>query len=307
MEHSEDLDIDAIRRETPGCAEVLHLDSAGSSLMPESVLAAQLDHLNLEARIGGYAAREAAAERIEAAYAAIARLIGAAPTEIALQEHATAAWAQAFGAFRFEPGDRILTAETEYASNYLAFLRAARDSGASIEVVTSDDSGALSVPALENLIDARVKLIAVTHVPTNGGLVNPAAEIGRVARAGVQGDEAIEIEVDLAIRDGWHVNSDQPLSDELIATVLTIDPDRGGWSLDGVEYPPADTVHLGFQDEPLNVFQGDVTLKARAIPGNSGFGVVLLRLKIQACDDRVCLKPEELVLEIPAPKSKPAA
>src|SRR5690606_24848060 len=88
----------------------------------------------------------------------------------------------AFHAFRFEPGDRILTAEAEYASNYIAYLRARERWAVSVEVVPSDASGRLDVEALERMLDERVKLIAVTHVPTNGGLVNPAEAIGRVAR-----------------------------------------------------------------------------------------------------------------------------
>src|SRR3546814_7111453 len=87
---------------------------------------------------------------------------------------------------RFRPGDRILTAQAEYASNYSAFLHAARRMGVTVEPVPDDTHGQLSVEALRDMIDERVKLIAVTHVPTNGGLVNPAAAIGAVARgAGV--------------------------------------------------------------------------------------------------------------------------
>ena len=180
------LDIDGLRAETPGCASVLHFDNAGSSLMPARVLAAQSEHLELEARVGGYAAAEQARERIEAVYHSIAGLIGAAPDEIALVENATVAWAQAFGAFRFAADDRIVTAESEYASNYLCFLKAARDQGVEIAVAPSGPDGLVSLAALEALLDERTKLVALTHVPTNGGLVSPAAEVGRLARrAGV--------------------------------------------------------------------------------------------------------------------------
>jgi selenocysteine lyase/cysteine desulfurase len=89
----------------------------------------------------------------------------------------------AFYALPFAPGDRILTARAEYASNVIAFLQIAQRTGTVVEVVPSDESGQISVDALERMIDDRVKLIAITHVPTNGGLVNPAAAVGKVARA----------------------------------------------------------------------------------------------------------------------------
>jgi len=176
------IDVERARRDTPGCAHVLHFNNAGAALMPRPVLDAVTAHLELEARIGGYEAAERAAETIEGAYDAAARLLGCGRDEIAFVENATRAWDMAFYSIGFKPGDRILTAVAEYASNYIAYLQTTHRTGAVVEVVPNDEHGQISVDALRKAIDDRVKLIAVTHVPTNGGLVNPAAAVGRVAR-----------------------------------------------------------------------------------------------------------------------------
>lgn len=168
------LDVERARWETPGCEDVLHFNNAGSSLMPEPVLRATVGHLELEARMGGYEAaarEEKAAERV---YGTAAQMLGCGPDEVAVIENATRAWDMAFYSTPFSPGDRILTAQAEYASNFIAFLQVARRTGASVEVVPNDESGRLSVEALRGMMDGRVKLVAMTHVPTNGGLVNPA-------------------------------------------------------------------------------------------------------------------------------------
>jgi selenocysteine lyase/cysteine desulfurase len=179
---SASIDVARARRETPGCERVLHFNNAGAALMPEPVIAAVTAHLEREAQIGGYEAADEAHDAIERVYDSAARLLGCARDEIAVIENATRAWDMAFYAIPFQPGDRILTARAEYASNYIAYLQIARKTGAVVEVVPDDETGQLSVEALRQMADERVRLIAVTHVPTNGGLVNPAAEIGAVAR-----------------------------------------------------------------------------------------------------------------------------
>jgi selenocysteine lyase/cysteine desulfurase len=177
------IDVERARRETPATADLLHFNNAGASLPPAPVLETQIRHLQLEAAIGGYEAAAAADDRLQRVYDSIAALINGRREEVALVENATVAWDMAFYSLPLGAGDRILTARAEYASNYIAFLQVARRSGAVIDVIPSNGSGEIDVAALERMIDARVKLIAITHVPTNGGLVNPAAEIGRVARA----------------------------------------------------------------------------------------------------------------------------
>jgi selenocysteine lyase/cysteine desulfurase len=177
------IDLDRVRRDTPAAADLIHFNNAGAALPPTAVVETQIAHLEREAEIGGYEAAEEARKRREGVYDSVARLLNCDRSEVALVENATVAWDMAFYALSFATGDRILTAEAEYASNYIAFLQVAKKTGAVVETVPSEATGELSVDALERMIDGRVKLIAVTHVPTNGGLVNPAEEIGRVARA----------------------------------------------------------------------------------------------------------------------------
>lgn len=181
-----EFELQRAREDTPGCERVLHFNNAGASLMPKQVLRATIDHLQLEAQIGGYEAAEQAHDQVENVYAAVASLINCDRDEVAIIENATRAWDMAFYSIPFKAGDRILTSIAEYASNYIAYLQVAHKTGAVVEPIPNDESGQLDVAALREMLDDRVKLIAITHIPTNGGLVNPAAEVGKVAReAGV--------------------------------------------------------------------------------------------------------------------------
>jgi cysteine desulfurase/selenocysteine lyase len=177
-----DDEVASLRADTPGCATVAHLNNAGASLMPRPVWDAVRTHLESELTCGGYEAAADAAPAIQDTYAALADLVGAHADEIAVAENATRAWDMAFYGVDVQPGDRILTGHAEYVSQHLALLHVARRTGATVEVVPDDEHGQLSVEALSAAMDERVRVVSLVHVPTFGGLVNPAAEVGRVVR-----------------------------------------------------------------------------------------------------------------------------
>ncbi len=176
------LNIEKLRSETPGCKNVVHFNNAGAALPPLAVTNSMKEHLELEASIGGYEAAQAAVDKSEKIYDLAAKLINCDREEIAFVENATRAWDMAFYSLKFNKGDRIITAMSEYASNYLAFLHCAKHTGAVIDVVENDSFGQLDVGDLKNKINDKVKLIAITHIPTQGGLVNPAEEVGKIAK-----------------------------------------------------------------------------------------------------------------------------
>jgi selenocysteine lyase/cysteine desulfurase len=177
------IDVAAARADTPGVAFVTHFNNAGASLPPRQVPDTIAAYLREESRYGGYEVAEAHADDLSSVYDTLATLVGADRSEIAITDSATRAWDSVFSAMTFREGDRILTTSSEYASNVIAFLQAARRSGLSVEFVPNRPTGEIDPDYLDTMIDERVRLIAINHVPTNSGLVNPAADVGRVAKA----------------------------------------------------------------------------------------------------------------------------
>jgi selenocysteine lyase/cysteine desulfurase len=170
------------RNDTPAAlAGRIHLNNAGAALMPLPVLAAVKQHLDREVRLGGYEAADDAAEAISAAYASVAALIGAAPHNIAFVENATVGFAQALSAFDFENGDVILTTRNDYISNHLMYFALAARRG--VRIVHADDlpEGGVDPDSVRAGIQREhPRLVALTWVPTNSGLVQSAEAVGEI-------------------------------------------------------------------------------------------------------------------------------
>jgi selenocysteine lyase/cysteine desulfurase len=177
------VDIARLRSETPGCAERIHLNNAGAALMPEPVIRAVQDHIALESRIGGYEAEDACRDAVDAAYRSVAELIGTKPENIAFTENATASFVQALSSVPFERDDVILTTRNDYASNQIQFLSLQARLGVRVLRAPDQAAGGVEVQALAELVRRhRPRLVCVTHVPTNSGLVQDVGAVGSVCR-----------------------------------------------------------------------------------------------------------------------------
>lgn len=176
------FDVARARALTPGCDHVIHFNNAGCGLMSQPVLDTVLEHTRLEAMMGSYEAAAKKAEAVNAVYSSFATLLNCRADEIALTDGATQSWHRAFHSVPLKPGDRVLTADNEYNSNWLSLRRRCNQVGASLEVVPSDADGLIDIGALKGMLDEHVKLVAITQITNSNGKVNPVEEVGAALR-----------------------------------------------------------------------------------------------------------------------------
>ncbi|HYS54735.1 MAG TPA: aminotransferase class V-fold PLP-dependent enzyme [Thermoanaerobaculia bacterium] len=175
--------LDRWRADTPGCANVIHLSNAGASLMPRPVIDAMVGHINREANFGAYESADDAADAVQRSYANVAELLGAQPRNVAVVENATVAFFQALSAFDFKAGDVVVTTRNDYISNQLAYLSLAKRQGVEIRRADDLESGGVDPQSVRDLLrDPKVRLLAVTWVPTNSGLIQPVERLGQIAQ-----------------------------------------------------------------------------------------------------------------------------
>jgi len=177
---STEFSLAAVRAATPGVDEVIHVNNAGSALPPTVVTDTVVDYLRREEAIGGYEAADEADGRLEAVYDSLGALVGAPRQHMAVIENATRAWDMAVYAYPFGPGDRIVTCRAEYVSNVLAFLQLEKRFGIEMVLIDDDATGQIDLDQVDAELAKGAAMMAMTHIPTSGGLINPAEAVGEL-------------------------------------------------------------------------------------------------------------------------------
>ncbi len=182
-----DKELATFRKDTDGCSNVIHLNNAGAALMPNPVTQTVLEHIKLESQIGGYEASALRNTAIQQFYEQAAMLINCKPSNIAFTASATDSYTRALSSIPFLQGDIILTDNDDYISNQIQFLSCKKRFGIGIVRIKNAPGGGVDLEDLEQkLIKLQPRLLAITHIPTNSGLVQPVKQIADIYKSYTQ-------------------------------------------------------------------------------------------------------------------------
>ncbi|MEP2668152.1 MAG: aminotransferase class V-fold PLP-dependent enzyme [Cyclobacteriaceae bacterium] len=177
------MNIDEIRKDTPGCTSKIHFNNAGASLPPDAVANAIRDYISFESLTGGYEAADIKKAEIEEFYVSAAKLINTNENNIAFTSSATNSFSLALSSIPFEHGDTILIANEDYISNQIAFLSLQQRMGIKLVRAKSLSTGGVDLDDMEGLINTHhPKLVSLTQVPTNTGLIQPVEAVGKMCK-----------------------------------------------------------------------------------------------------------------------------
>ena len=177
------MNINQLRADTPGCATKVHFNNAGASLMTRQTIEAQKSYLNHESVTGGYETADAMAGEISLFYSSMAKLLNCQAQNISFTSSATNSFARALSCIPFVAGDVILLANEDYISNQLAFLSLQKRFGIQLVRARSLPDGGVDVDSMRQLMDQhKPRLVSLSHVPTNSGLVQPVEEVGKLCK-----------------------------------------------------------------------------------------------------------------------------
>ena len=107
----------------------------------------------------------------------------------------------------------------------------------------------------------------------------------------------IHAEVQVNIRDGWHINANPTDQENLIPTTISV-PDDSSISISEANYPKGKSVKFEFSPDSLNVYEGMTTFTLKIKPKENltlkKNDQILLKLNYQACNETECLLPQTL-------------
>lgn len=161
----------------------LYFNHGGCSFITASTLDAVVKQLRLEQALGNSVADVMSSADRSRVYTLAARALRADAANIALTDSHTTGWAKALQTISLNAGDVILTSRSEWGGNLSALQNLARHHGSSVVVIPTVADGSVCLKSLAVLMNKSVKLISVSWIGSNGGHVEPVAEIGQLARA----------------------------------------------------------------------------------------------------------------------------
>ncbi len=178
------MDINQIRKDTQGCANKIFLNSAGASLMPKTVVEKTINYLKEEEQFGGYFVANKQAEQVNQFYIEAAKMLNCKAENIAFANSNTDAYTKVLSSIPFKSGDCIITTDDDYISNQIAFISLKKRLNVEIYRVKNLSNHEIDLEDLESLIKQhQPKLVAVTHIPTNSGLIQDVEAVGKLCKA----------------------------------------------------------------------------------------------------------------------------
>jgi len=178
------MNVEAIRKDITDYGKKIFLNSAGASLMPKTVLGKITQYLKEEEKLGGYFVQDNQTQKLEKFYSEAAKLINAQPNNLAFTHDATDACIKALSCIAFEPDDVIVTTDDDYGSNHIQFMSLQKRFGIQIKRIKTLENGDLDLSNFAELVDKHnPRLVAVSHIPTNSGLIQNIKAVGEICKS----------------------------------------------------------------------------------------------------------------------------
>lgn len=164
--------------------ETIYLDSASTSLRPDSVINAMNEYYykhNANIGRGVYEFSKISSSKYEEAHRKVADFFGVNKEEIIFTKNCTEAINSVAEGLQWKAGDKVVTTLLEHHSNYLPWLRLKEKFGVVFETISPDAEGKLELAKFKEIIDDKTKLVAVTHISNVLGSISPIEEISDIA------------------------------------------------------------------------------------------------------------------------------